>query len=151
MSDPRVPWPDDDIILYDGVCVLCSRWTRFVAARDPAGRFRFTPIESPYGSAMARAFGIDPHDPDTNAVIAGGKAFRRSDAALAVLGTLPGWRWTPALRIVPRPLRDVVYRVIARTRYRVFGRLDRCEIGGPLADRIVWDLPSGGEKAGANA
>ena len=74
------PWPDDDVILYDGVCVFCSRWIRFVAARDTARRFRFTAIQSAYGTRLAQAFGIDPEDPDTNAVIHGGVACFKSDA-----------------------------------------------------------------------
>ena len=61
-------WPDDDVILYDGVCVFCSRWIRFVATRDVKKRFRFTAIQSNYGTRLARTFGIDPNDPDTNAV-----------------------------------------------------------------------------------
>ena len=64
---------------------------RFVAKRDTAKRFRFTPIQSGYGARLARAFGIDPDDPDTNAVIHGGEAFMKSDAALTVLSLLPGW------------------------------------------------------------
>ena len=54
------PWPDDDVILYDGVCVFCSRWVRFVATRDVERRFRFTAIQSAYGTRLAQAFGIDP-------------------------------------------------------------------------------------------
>ncbi len=86
-------WPDDDVILYDGVCVFCSRWVRFVATRDMERRFRFTAIQSPYGTRLAQAFGIDPADPDTNAVIHGGVAYFKSDAALTVLSNLPGWGW----------------------------------------------------------
>ena len=78
-------WPDDDVILYDGVCIFCSRWVRFVATRDVDRRFRFTAIQSPYGTRLAQAFGIDPDDPDTNAVIHGGVAYFKSDAALTVL------------------------------------------------------------------
>ena len=80
------------MILYDGVCIFCSRWVRFVATRDTAHRFRFTAIQSPYGTRLAQAFGIDPDDPDTNAVVHGGVAYFKSDAALTVLGSLPGWR-----------------------------------------------------------
>jgi predicted DCC family thiol-disulfide oxidoreductase YuxK len=135
-------WPDDGVILYDGVCVLCSGWVRFVMKRDVARRFRFTPIQSPYGRALATVLGIDPDDPDTNAVILGGRAYRRSDAALAVVSTLPGWGWVKALRLVPRPLRDAVYTLIARTRYRVFGRHHACDLDGPsLADRVITELP----------
>ena len=119
-------WPDDDVILYDGVCVFCSRWVRFVIARDHARRFRFTPIQSAYGTRLARAFGIDPADPDTNAVVHGGSAHLKSDAALTVLSQLPGWGWTRGLFAVPKPLRDAVYSLVARNRYRIFGRYESC-------------------------
>ena len=104
-------WPDDDVILYDGVCVFCSRWVRFVASRDTERRFRFTAVQSGYGTRLAQAFGIDPGDPDTNAVIHGGVACFKSDAALTVLSALPGWGWARALRAVPQPLRDGVYNL----------------------------------------
>ncbi len=119
-------WLDDDVILYDGVCVFCSRWVRFVIARDQEKRFRFTPIQSAYGTRLAQAFGIDPDDPDTNSVVHGGKAHLKSDAALTVLSTLPGWRWTRVLFAVPKPLRDAVYGLVARNRYRIFGRYEAC-------------------------
>ena len=119
-------WSDDDIILYDGVCMFCSRWVRFVATRDSQRRFRFTAIQSPYGTRMARAFGIDPGDPDTNAVIHGGVTFFKSDAALTVLSNLPGWGWVTLLRAVPKPLRDGVYNLVARNRYRIFGKYEAC-------------------------
>jgi len=119
-------WPDDDVIVYDGVCVFCSRWVRFVIARDAERRFRFTPIQSGYGSRLAKTFGIDPADPDTNAVIHGGSAYFKSDAALTVLSNLPGWQWTRALFAVPKPLRDAVYNLVARNRYRIFGKYETC-------------------------
>jgi predicted DCC family thiol-disulfide oxidoreductase YuxK len=119
-------WPDDDVILYDGVCVFCSRWVRFVVARDTAARFRFTPIQSPYGGRLAQVFGIDANDPDTNAVIHGGIAYFKSDAALTVLSSLPGWRWVRVLFAVPKPVRDAVYSLVARNRYRIFGKYETC-------------------------
>ncbi len=119
-------WLDDDVILYDGVCVFCSRWVRFVATRDVEQRFRFTAIQSGYGTRMAQAFGIDPGDPDTNAVVHGGVAYFKSDAALTVLGHLPRWGWVRVLRLVPKPLRDAVYNLVARNRYRIFGKYEEC-------------------------
>jgi predicted DCC family thiol-disulfide oxidoreductase YuxK len=125
-------WPDDDVILYDGVCIFCSRWVRFVIARDTTRRFRFTPIQSDYGTRLAKTFGIDPEDPDTNAVIHGGIAWMKSDAALTVLSHLPGWGWTRVLFAVPKPLRDAAYSLIARNRYKIFGKYETCFV--PDAD-----------------
>lgn len=125
-------WPDDDVILYDGVCIFCSRWVRFVIARDTARRFRFTPIQSDYGTRLAKTFGIDPDDPDTNAVVHGGIAWMKSDAALTVLSHLPGWGWSRVLFAVPKPLRDAVYSLVARNRYRIFGKYETCFV--PDAD-----------------
>lgn len=119
-------WPDDDVILFDGVCVFCSRWVRFVADRDTRRRFRFTTIQSAYGARLAKAVGIDPSDPDTNAVIHGGTAYKKSDAALTVLSNLPGYRFARAFFAVPKPLRDAVYNLIAKNRYRIFGKFDAC-------------------------
>ena len=125
-------WPDDDVILYDGLCIFCSRWVRFVVARDTTHRFRFTPIQSDYGTRLAKTFGIDPEDPDTNAVVHDGIAWMKSDAALTVLSHLPGWGWTRALFAVPKPLRDAIYSLIARNRYKIFGKYETCFV--PDAD-----------------
>ena len=128
MNDATKIWPDDDVILFDGVCVFCSRWVRFVVARDTAARFRFTAIQSDYGARLAQALGIDADDPDTNAVIHGGVAHFKSDGALTVLSLLPGWGWVSALFAVPRVIRDRVYDLIAKKRYRIFGKYDECMV-----------------------
>ena len=131
-------WPDDDVILYDGVCVFCSRWIRFVAGRDADRRFRFTAIQSGYGTRLAQTFGINPDDPDTNAVVHGGVAYFKSDGALTVLSNLPGWGWVRALRSVPKPLRDPVYNLVARNRYRIFGKYEACFVpGAGLKARVM--------------
>jgi predicted DCC family thiol-disulfide oxidoreductase YuxK len=136
--DAMKPWPDDDVILYDGVCVFCSRWIRFVAARDVERRFRFTAIQSGYGTRLAQAFGIDPDDPDTNAVVQGGVAYFKSDGALTVLSNLPGWGWARVLLSVPKPLRDTVYNLVARNRYRIFGKYEECFIpDASLRARVI--------------
>lgn len=128
MTESR--WPDDNVILYDGVCVFCSRWVHFVATRDTARMFRFTAIQSDYGRRLAKSFGIDPENPDTNAVVHGGKALFKSDAALTVLSCLPRWGWVRVLTLVPAPVRDIVYNLVARNRYRIFGKYDVCYVGG---------------------
>ncbi len=135
-SNPRwrsVPCPDvaDGTVLFDGTCVLCSRWFRFVAGRDPRARFRFAAIQGPVGRRLAQRLGVDPDAPQTNAVVIGGRAHFRSDAAIEVLRRLPGWRWAPLLRAVPRPVRDGLYDVVALNRYALFGRLDTCMVPTP--------------------
>jgi len=124
------PAPDepDGLILFDGVCVFCSRWVRFVIARDPERRFRFVAIQSKAGRALAARYGVDPEAPQTNAVVWGGRIFFRSDAALTVLGRLKATRPLAVLRGVPRWLRDPVYDLIARNRYAIFGRTDVCMV-----------------------
>lgn len=134
-------WPDDGVILYDGICVLCSRWTRFIAKRDRNRHFRFTAIQSAYGRTMAQALGIDPASPDTNAVVLAGKVFRRSDAAITVLTHLPYWRWTAILWIVPPLARDAIYSFVAQNRYSLFGQYSACDLNSPaLTGRILTDL-----------
>lgn len=142
-ATPRGPVPisgvPDGTVLYDGVCVLCSAWFRFVAARDPRARFRFTAIQGEYGRRLAQRLGIDPDDPQTNAVVIGGRAYLRSDAALQVVRRLPGWSWASLLLAVPRPARDWAYDRIARNRYRLFGRTDACMV--PDRDLMRHVLP----------
>jgi predicted DCC family thiol-disulfide oxidoreductase YuxK len=136
VAAPNVP---DGLILFDGVCVLCSGWVRFVIARDHASRFRFAPIQKSYGKQLARRLGIDVAAPETNAVILNGRAYFKSDAGLRVLRELPGWRWTFALTVLPRGFRDWLYDRVARNRYRMFGRTEQCMAPTPdvLARFIV--------------
>lgn len=128
------PAPDepDGLILFDGVCVFCSRWVRFVIDRDPERRFSFVPIQSDRGRALAVRFGIDTETPQTNAVIVDGRIFFKSDAALTVLGRLAATRPLGWLKAAPRIVRDPVYDLIARNRYALFGRTETCMV--PSAD-----------------
>lgn len=127
-SPQPVPDEPDGLILFDGVCVFCSRWVRFVIERDPDRRFRFMPIQSEAGGGLASRFGIDPEAPQTNAVILGGRIFFKSDAALTVLGQLAATRALGGLKAVPRAVRDPLYDLIARNRYAIFGRTETCMV-----------------------
>ena len=129
------------LILFDGVCVFCSRWVAFVIARDHAAQFRFLAIQSDGGQTLAARLGINPKDPETNAVVLDGVAYTKSDAALMVLERLPRWRWVSGARLCPKPIRDFVYDRIATNRYRIFGKLDTCMVPTPdvrlrFVDRI---------------
>jgi len=135
----------NDLILFDGVCVLCRFWTRFVIQRDQAGRFRFVSIQSPQGLRLAERLGIDPENPQTNAAILDGVAYFKSDAALMVTQHLRGMRWTRLLTLFPRDLRNRLYDLIARNRYAWFGRDEACLMPTPeLAARLIERPEQGG-------
>jgi predicted DCC family thiol-disulfide oxidoreductase YuxK len=129
-----------DVVLYDGGCGLCSRAVRFIATHDPAGRYRYAALGSEIAGEVLRGGRVAPQLPDSVVLVeADGTVRVESDAALAILRELRGpARHLARLRIVPRPLRDAVYRLIARTRYRIFGRHDACELPAPwLRDRFL--------------
>ena len=123
------------IILFDGVCNLCSGVVRFLIARDPHARFRFAPLQSDAARRACAEVGATPPaavEPDTIIVIVNGRALERSDAALAIAARLPfPWPIFGVFRILPRPLRDWLYRLVARNRYRWFGKRDTCMMPTP--------------------
>jgi predicted DCC family thiol-disulfide oxidoreductase YuxK len=118
----------DRLILFDGVCVLCSGWIDFVIARDPGQRYRFVAIQSALGRALAARFGIDPDMPQSNVLVRDGQAWFKGDSALRVWRDLPGLRWTRVVELLPRPIRNMAYDLIARNRYRLFGRHPACMV-----------------------
>lgn len=130
---------DAPIILFDAECVLCSANAQFVLRHDRRGRFRLAAMQGAAGQALYRANGMDPADPSTILVVDGKRVRRDSDAVLAIyegLG-LP-WRLLTALRVVPRMLRDPVYRWVARNRRLLFGRRDSCWVApAQYRDRIL--------------
>ena len=131
-----------DLILFDGDCVLCSRWARFVHRRDTANRFKFVATQSPYGRWLAQRFGISVDAPETNLAVIDRRVLFKSDTALSILRVLPGWRWTALAFIVPRGVRNFLYDRIARNRYRWFGRREQCWVGDPaFKHRVIEDAP----------
>lgn len=133
------------VILYDGVCGLCNRYVQFVMARDRQRRFQFAPLQGPFGArALARHGLVAPDAPDSIVLLeaAGTPTERvrlRSDAVLRIVAQLGGaWRLAALLRVIPGVVRDAVYAVVARVRYRIFGRLDSCALPPPGArDRFL--------------
>lgn len=123
------------IVLFDGVCNLCSGSVRFIVARDPKAHFRFAPLQSDAARRACAEVGATPPaavEPDTIIVIADGRALEHSDAALAIAARLPSpWPIVGVFRILPRGLRDRLYRVVAKNRYRWFGKSDTCMVPTP--------------------
>ena len=133
------------LVLYDGVCGLCSRLVQFVLRHDTRCVFSFASLQSAIGQAMVRKAGGDPRDLNSFYVVANyravdSRAFTKSDATLFVLARL-GWPWkaTWFISVVPARLRDLAYYAIARVRYRIFGRHEQCLIPGPEFRRRFID------------
>ena len=120
------------IILFDGVCNLCSGMVRFVIARDPHARCRFAALQSEAARAACAKVGYELpafNTPSTIVVIEGGRALERSDAALAIARRMSSpWPMFGVFRVLPRGLRDALYRFVARNRYRWFGRAEACMV-----------------------
>jgi predicted DCC family thiol-disulfide oxidoreductase YuxK len=127
--DPAVPaFPGDrPIIIFDGYCALCSGWAEFVLRHDRAGVHRLLSAQSALGRALYVHYGLDPQDYETNILIADGIAWFKSEGSIRMaegLG-LP-WSLARALRILPLPVRDKLYAMIARNRLRWFGKREVC-------------------------
>lgn len=133
------PDPAPDLVVFDGVCVLCNGFARFVHRHDQSGTFRFATVQSPVGRAVFESQGLSAEAIETVLVRKGGKVLQKSDAILAAIAGFGGvWRGVAVARVVPRPIRDWVYDRIARNRYRLFGRHDSCPLPPPgLRDRFV--------------
>lgn len=120
-----------NLILFDGVCVLCNGWARFVARHDRGQVFRLATAQSDVGQGIYRQLNLSPVTFDTLVVHLNGRYHTDTDAILTVLSQFGGlWRLVNAARLIPRPARDWAYRHLARNRYRWFGRHDAC----PLPD-----------------
>jgi predicted DCC family thiol-disulfide oxidoreductase YuxK len=120
------------LVLYDGVCGLCSRLLHFLLEHDHRAVFMFASLQSATGKATVERFGGNPNELTSFYVLANYRAddarmFDRSSAALFVAGEL-GWPWKVAvlMRVLPTAILDRIYDVVARTRYRLFGRFEQC-------------------------
>lgn len=130
----------DSVIVFDGVCVLCSRWVGFVLRRDRSGQFKFAAMQTPTGRDLLTKHGIDADDPLSFLLLESGRGYADTDAIVRILRSFgPGWRFLALLvSIVPRFIRDPLYRWIARHRYRLFGQRPSCLVpAADVADRFL--------------
>ena len=115
------------ILLFDGVCNLCNSIVQFTIKRDPKEKFKFASLQSESGQALLKKFNLPTNDFDSFVFINGDKYFLKSSAGLHVLKELGGlWKLFYVFIIFPRPVRDFVYNIIAKTRYKIFGKRDIC-------------------------
>lgn len=127
-----MPSPAYPVVLFDGVCNVCDASVQFIMDHDRSQTVRFASLQSAVGQDLARAHGVDPELLDTLVWIENGRGHVRSDAVLRIAAHLGRpWSWARGLAVVPRPLRDAAYRLVARNRTRWFGRRDACRIPTP--------------------
>lgn len=120
------------VVLFDGVCNLCAGVVRFVARRDPHARFRFASLQSDAARALLARAGAPSPLPDSIVLLEDGRVFVESEAALRIArGLRFPWPLLASLLALPRFVRDPAYRVVARRRYRWFGRKDSCMVPTP--------------------
>ncbi len=140
-DDPAVPPFADDrpIIIFDGHCVLCSAFAQFILRTDPHGRLRLLAAQSPIGAAIYRHFDLPTERYETNIVLENGRAWLKSEGSIRIFERL-GFPWSLMRvgRLLPMPMRDWLYEIVARNRLRWFGVREVCYLPDPSqADRFI--------------
>lgn len=131
MTNPTPP-----LIVFDGVCVLCSGFVQWVIRHDAAGVFRFTAAQGAKGSALYEAAGLDPDALETILLVVDGATFTKFAAVIETAVRLGGvWRAATVLRVLPKAWGDALYDLVARRRYALFGRRETCWL--PRSDRVI--------------
>lgn len=127
------------IILFDGVCNFCNNSVQFIVNRDPAGKFQFASQQSEIGEKLMAAYGVSGND--SIVYIEDGQAFTKSTAALRIAKhlTMP-WSICSIFTVIPLPIRNSIYNLIAKNRYRWFGKRESCMIPPPsIRKRFLHD------------
>ena len=120
------------IVLFDGICNFCNASVNFIIEHDKKNRFKFAAIQSDPGQALMRKFNLDPVNLSTFVLVEGDKFYTKTTAALKVARNL-GFPWSMSFIfiIVPPPVRNIAYNIIAKYRYKWFGKRDACRIPTP--------------------
>lgn len=119
------------VILFDGVCNFCDASVQFILNRDPKGIFQFASLQSEAGQNLVKKHNV-PADVDSMILIEDDKVYYKSTAALRISRHLQGaWKWLYGLIIIPSPIRNIVYDLIAKNRYKWFGQKESCMLPPP--------------------
>ena len=134
-SCPPYVNPQDQIILFDGVCKLCNGWSRFIIRFDTRKKFKLCAVQSDQGQAILQWFGYPTDVFDTMLLVQGNRALEKSDSFLAIVAQLPfPWPLLGVFKILPRAFRDWFYDRVAQNRYKIFGQYDVCILASPDHD-----------------
>ncbi len=128
------------VLLFDGVCNLCNGTVQFILKRDKKEKFKFATLQSKSGQILLNKYKLPLYPFDTFVYIVDESYFIKSEAALLVIKELGGiWKILSILRYIPRPIRDFIYDVIAKSRYRIFGKKDECMLPSPSLKKRFLD------------
>lgn len=129
------------ILLYDGRCGLCDRTVQWILDHDSHGAIRFAALQSDVGRQLLQGHGLDPAYMESLVFLdTGGRVHLKSDGAIALAAHLPRpWRWLRVFHVIPRPLRDRMYDVVAKYRLKFFGTVSACRL--PTPEQRVRFLP----------
>ena len=117
------------IILFDGICNFCNFWVNFIIDRDKKDNFKFAALQSDKGQKLLQTFEIDKNVFDSFVFIDGEKVYTKSAAAFKICKSLKGiWKYFYFLIFIPKPIRDFIYTIVAKNRYKFFGKRDACRL-----------------------
>lgn len=120
------------VVLFDGVCKLCSAWARFLIRFDTRRRFTLATVQSPEGKAVLTWCGLPTDTYETLVLVSRGRAYVRSAAVIRILSGLPmPWPLAWVVWLIPAPIRDWAYDRVALNRYRLFGKHNHCVVPTP--------------------
>jgi predicted DCC family thiol-disulfide oxidoreductase YuxK len=120
------------IILFDGVCNFCNGAVNFIIRRDKQGLFRFAALQSDPGQRLLEQYHLKKDDFESFVLLDGGKVYYKSSASLKIFSQLPWyWIWTQVFWVIPTSFRDILYTIIAKNRYKWFGKKEQCMIPTP--------------------
>lgn len=123
---------NENILLFDGVCHLCNNLVLFIIKKDPKSQFKFAALQSEMGKLLLKKYILDSNNLNTVVYIKGERNFLKSTAILNIVKDLGGyWKLFYALIIIPKFIRDIIYDLIAKSRYRIFGKKESCMIPSP--------------------
>jgi predicted DCC family thiol-disulfide oxidoreductase YuxK len=130
---------EERIVLFDGVCNYCNRQVNLIIRRDKKKKFKFAPLQGTAGQRLLNQFNLPTEDFHSFILIENGKVYQRSAAALKLYNQLPWyWKWMQAGWILPRFIRDGLYNLFAKNRYKWFGKKDACMIPAPgVRERFI--------------
>lgn len=131
--------PEQPVILFDGICNYCNRIVNFIIRQDKKKIFLFASLQSDFGQSILKENNLPLDVFDSLLLLDKGKLFQKSTAGLRLYNKLPWyWKWTQLFWIFPRFIRDAGYDLVAKNRYKWFGKKEKCMVPTPeLRDRFL--------------